>query len=220
MDSGVGGRSIVAEIHNRCPNLAIHYLDDDEGRPYGDKEPDWLIARIVERALQARRQQPFSMIVIACNTASTLALPALREVFDIPVVGVVPAIKPAAQLSRTRHIGLLATPGTVNRPYTDQLIVEHAAHCQVTRLGTTELVELAEHKLAGESVDMGRLEKAVAPLLADERIDTIVLGCTHFPLLKEELTALSSRPVQWVDSGHAVARRVETLLVETQKRQQ
>lgn len=165
----------------------------------------------MERALQARRQQPFSMIVIACNTASTLVLPALREVFHIPVVGVVPAIKPAAQLSRTGHIGLLATPGTVNRPYTELLITEHAAHCQVTRLGTTELVE---HKLAGDSVDMGRLAKAVAPLLANERIDTIVLGCTHFPWLKDELRAISPRPIQWVDSGSAIARQVETLLQE------
>ncbi|MDX9873291.1 MAG: glutamate racemase [Spongiibacteraceae bacterium] len=213
-DSGVGGLSIHAALTARLPGLPLVYACDNAAFPYGP----WPQAELVERvhtvldALIARYQP--QLVVVACNTASTVALPRLRQDFKVPFVGVVPAIKPAARLSRNRIIGLLATPGTVSRPYTDQLIADFAADCTVVRLGSTTLVEWAETKLRGRPVDLNALRQLLAPLFAHERgpVDTVVLGCTHFPLLVEELQAATPEPVLWVDSGNAIARRVETLL--------
>lgn len=212
MDSGVGGLSIVQEIQRLSPERSVLYLADNAAFPYGDKSESWLVERVVALALALVHRYPIQLMVLGCNTASTVVLPALRAALNIPVVGVVPAIKPAAYLSKTKHIGLLATPGTVTRSYTDQLITNHAEHCQVSRLGTTEVVKLAEDKLAGRAVDLDRLLQAVQPLFQVPSIDTIVLGCTHFPLLKAELEQISPRPITWVDSGSAIARRVEELL--------
>ncbi|OPX56669.1 glutamate racemase [Oceanospirillum multiglobuliferum] len=212
MDSGVGGLSIVQEIQRLSPERSVLYLADNAAFPYGDKSESWLVERVVALALALVHRYPIQLMVLGCNTASTVVLPALRAALNIPVVGVVPAIKPAAYLSKTKHIGLLATPGTVTRSYTDQLITNHAEHCQVSRLGTTEVVKLAEDKLAGRAVDLDRLLQAVQPLFQVSSIDTIVLGCTHFPLLKAELEQISPRPITWVDSGSAIARRVEELL--------
>src|SRR5690606_22891926 len=148
------------------------------------------------------------LAVVACNTASTVALPRLRSQFALPIVGVVPAIKPAARLSANRIIRLLATPGTVARPYTQKLIDQFAADCEVIRVGSSELVEQAERKLRGEPVDLDLLRRIMAPII-EGGADTVVLGCTHFPLLQQELQLAAGRPLQWVDSGAAIARRVK-----------
>lgn len=154
------------------------------------------------------------MLVIACNTASTVALETVRSAIAIPVVGVVPAIKPAAKHTRTGTIALLATPATVLRPYTKKLVADFADGCTVLMKGSSLLVEIAERKLRGQGVSAAELAGELAPLFAQpggDRIDTIVLGCTHFPLLKNELVAL--RPdVFWIDSGPAIAARVRSLL--------
>lgn len=212
MDSGVGGLSIVTHIREACPTYPLLYLADNAAFPYGDKDETWLVKRVVRLALALVARYPVQLLVLGCNTASTVVLPALRDALNIPVVGVVPAIKPAAALSQNRHIGLLATPGTVSRAYTDQLIDDYAAHCAITRLGSTEVVRLAEEKLAGRPVDLMRLQQAVSPLFDQPLLDTVVLGCTHFPLLRQELQLIQPRPIQWVDSGAAVARRVAMLL--------
>lgn len=213
-DSGVGGLSIHAALTARLPGLELVYACDNAAFPYGPKPAAELVERVhavLDALIQTYRPR---LVVVACNTASTVALPGLRSHFAVPIVGVVPAIKPAAQLSRNRVIGLLATPGTVSRLYTDQLIADFASDCTVVRIGTTELVEWAEAKLRGEPVDLNALRQLLEPLFAHENgsADTVVLGCTHFPLLLEELQAAVSRPVLWIDSGDAVARRVETLL--------
>lgn len=212
MDSGVGGLSIVQEIRRLNPSHSVLYLADNAAFPYGDKTEAWLVERVVALALALVQRYPIQLMVLGCNTASTVVLPALRAALQIPVVGVVPAIKPAAHLSKTKQIGLLATPGTVTRSYTDQLIADYAEHCQVSRLGSTEVVKLAEDKLAGRSVDLDRLRHAVQPLFQVPNLDTIVLGCTHFPLLRAEFEQISPRPITWVDSGAAIARRVAQLL--------
>lgn len=167
----------------------------------------------VDHALKTliRRIAP-DIVVVACNTASTLILPRIRSHFSNPVVGVVPAIKPAAQLTESKVIGLLATPGTVARDYTTQLIREFAADCQIVPVGSSELVHLAEQKLRGQNIDLDHLKTIVAPLFEEPELDTIVLACTHFPLLSQELHAVASRQVHWVDSGNAIARRVKSLL--------
>ena len=213
LDSGVGGLSVVAEIQRRCPGLPIRYLADNAALPYGDKSESWLVERVIRLVTEVCRDQPIRMIVVACNTASTVVLPALRDQFDIPVVGVVPAIKPAAKLSRSKHIGLLATLGTVKRKYTRELIRQFAADCKINLVGTTVLVTQAERKLAGLPVQMEALQTAMQPLFEVNTLDTIVLGCTHFPLLREELQQITPRNIEWVDSGNAIARRVEQLVM-------
>lgn len=207
-DSGVGGLSVLGEIRRRLPCCSYAYACDNAGFPYGDKSETDLVAR-VDRVLKAliATIDP-DIVVVACNTASTVALPQIRSHFRKPVVGVVPAIKPAAQLSRTGVIGLLATPGTVNRPYTHRLIADFAPHCLVIPVGSSELVHMAEAKLRNIGPDRGALRAIIAPLFADERTDTVVLACTHFPLLRDELEEAAPRPVAWVDSGEAIARRV------------
>ena len=212
MDSGVGGLSVAQHIQALRPDLSLLYLADNGALPYGNKSEAWLNHRVATLVQRVAQEYPLQLVVVACNTASTLVLPALRASQSVPVVGVVPAIKPAAALSETRHIGLLATPGTVQRSYTDQLVNEFAEGCRVSRLGTTDLVSLAEDKLAGKAVDLQRLAQAVAPLFAQQDLDTLVLGCTHFPLLVPELEQIAPRKINWVDSGQAIARRVDALL--------
>jgi len=210
-DSGVGGLTIVEAIASALPGAPLVYACDNAAFPYGPKPEDELVDRV--HAVLDALVQRFAprLLVVACNTASTVALPRLRSHYTLPVVGVVPAIKPAARLTRNRVMGLLATPGTVRRPYTDQLIAEFAADCTVVRVGSSELVLAAEQKLRGEPVDAALLRELLRPIL-DAGADTVVLGCTHFPLLRSELEAAAGRSLTWVDSGEAIARRVRDLL--------
>lgn len=213
LDSGVGGLSVCQSILKKNPAVRLVYVADDAHFPYGVMPEDELLQRLLElcEAL-IPRYQPV-MVVLACNTVSTLVLPALRARFSVPFVGVVPAIKPAASLSESRHIGLLATPATVSRPYTDQLIQDFAADCRVLRVGSKELVFEAEKRFRGEEVDVGILRQAIQPFIDEPDLDTVVLGCTHFPFLRDELESILPS-VTWVDSGEAIARRVCQLLSE------
>jgi glutamate racemase len=214
-DSGVGGLSILAEIRQRLPACQFIYASDNAAFPYGVKSEAELVARVdqVLHALLARH--PADILVMACNTASTLTLPHIRSRFSQPIVGVVPAIKPAAARSRSKVIGLLATPATIARPYTQALIDEHAAQCQVIRVGSSDLVRMAEACLRGQTPDPEALAHILAPFKAPEaqKLDTLVLACTHFPLLRQFLAPLLPG-VDLVDSGEAIARRVEYLLGE------
>jgi len=215
-DSGVGGLSIFDEIVQKTANIDCFYLFDDAYFPYGELADDFLIKRLTALLISFVTKQPVDLIVIACNTASTIALSALRHYFSIPVVGVVPAIKPAAQLTKNGIIGLLATPGTIKRNYTSLLINKFAADKKVLKIGSTELVKLAEEKLQGCKLDIARLQKILAPwLILENKPDTLVLGCTHFPLLKTEIAACFKHNIQLVDSGKAIANRVYQLLGES-----
>lgn len=206
-DSGVGGFSIFEHIRQAVPGLSSCYLMDNKLFPYGLQEDAVLIERIVKLCENLCSQQHIDIIIIACNTASTLALPALREVLDIPVIGVVPAIKTAASHSKSKHIALLATPATIDRAYIDVLIKDHAHHCTVDRIGSSELVELAEDYWYRGELDTQRLNNILSPYLAQSKIDQLILGCTHFPLLKQQISQLYPN-VNLVDSGDAIARRV------------
>jgi glutamate racemase len=214
-DSGVGGLSVFDCIAAALPDLRLLYVADNAYFPYGTKEEAALVTHVRDLlAGLAERLHP-DLLVIACNTASTVSLPAVREALRVPIVGTVPAIKPAAQASVTRVIGLLGTPGTVRRQYTQSLIDEFAPDCTVLRHGSAELVELAEQKLRGESIAPAAVMRALAGLFDEpgsERIDTVVLACTHFPLLAAELATSVPRPLHWIDSGAAIARRVASLL--------
>ncbi len=211
-DSGVGGLSVLHALRQRLPDCHYVYACDNAAFPYGTKDEATLVERVDQVLHALIRQEAPDIVVVACNTASTLALPRIRAHFREPVVGVVPAIKPAAALSKTRVFGLLGTPGTVQRPYTQQLIDEFAGDCQIVRVGSSNLVQLAEAALRGQPPPPAQLRDILAPFFANPLLDCIVLACTHFPLLKKELTAACPRPIVWIDSGEAIARRVASLL--------
>lgn len=221
IDSGVGGLSILQEIQHLIPDATACYVADNGAYPYGTLEESTLVARLLTLLpLLQQRIQP-DIIIIACNTASTVVLDPLRAQTRTPVIGVVPAIKPAARLTRTGHIGLLATPGTIKRRYTDQLISDFASNCTVTKVGSSDLVQEAERKMRGLSVRRDVLTSTLTPFSPPflsqphlREIDVIVLGCTHFPFLKEELAAHLSPGVMLIDSGEAIAKRTQQILGE------
>ncbi len=213
-DSGVGGLSVLRPIRALLPEAPIVYAADSAGFPYGTRSAAEIQARVP--ALLGRFAERFDpqLIVIACNTASTIALDAVRSALDLPIVGTVPAIKPAAERSKTRVIGVLGTDATVVQPYVDRLADEFAADCEVVRHGSAELVELAEAKLRGEPADIEDYRRILDDLLSrpqGDRIDTIVLACTHFPLVQSELEAASPRPLAFVDGKEGIARRTAWL---------
>ena len=214
-DSGVGGLSVLAAIRAVLPEPAVVYAADNAGFPYGTKSEDEIAARVP--ALLGRlveRVRP-ALVVIACNTASTIALPHVRAALDVAVVGTVPAIKPAAERSRTRVIGVLGTDATVRQPYVDRLAAQFAGDCTIVRHGSARLVELAEAKLAGEPIAIAAVARELAGLTGQAgagQLDTVVLACTHFPLLADELAAASPWPLGFVDGGAGIARRVAHLL--------
>lgn len=209
-DSGVGGLSIAGAIRHLLPAWQLMYLADNAFFPYGDQPEHVVVERCVELVAEALRLCPADLVVIGCNTASTVVLPALRERLSCPVIGVVPAIKPAAAQSRNRRIGLLATPATIRRPYLEALIGEFAGDCQIIRVGSSELVRLAEGWMATGTIDAEVLGSILRPL-KEAGVDTIVLGCTHFPLIRPLLESALGTEVALVDSGNAVARRIQSL---------
>ncbi len=213
-DSGLGGLTVLREIAALRRDLKLVYAADDAVFPYGRLDDAALIARVsaVMDDLIARYRP--ALVVIACNTASTLTLPVLRAKHTIPFVGTVPAIKPACAQSKTKRISVLATPGTVKRDYTRELIREFAGGCEVDLVGSEWLAPLAEAYLRGEEVADGRIAKEIAPAFIDResKTDTVVLACTHYPLLLEKLRKLAPWPVEWIDPAPAIARRVASLL--------
>lgn len=212
-DSGVGGLSVLRPTLDLLPTAPIVYAADSAGYPYGKRTETEIASRIP--ALLGRLVERFRprLAVIACNTASTIALEHVRLALDLPVVGTVPAIKPAAEMSKSRVIGVLGTQATVRQPYVDDLAAKFASDCTIVRHGSPDLVELAESKLAGESVSVESVKSAAQPMFDapnGDRIDTVVLACTHFPLLEEELRA-AFPSVSYVDGGPGIARRIAWL---------
>jgi glutamate racemase len=213
-DSGVGGLSVLAPTRALLPQASFVYVADNGGFPYGTKTEAEIAARVpalLGRLVERHRPR---LVVIACNTASTIALAAVRQALDLPIVGTVPAIRPAAATSRSRVIGVLGTNATVRQPYVDDLSARFAADCTVLRHGSARLVELAEAKLRGDPGTPADYAGVLAGLLdqpGGDRMDMIVLACTHFPLVAEELAAAAPRPIDFVDGGPGIARRVAFL---------
>lgn len=214
-DSGAGGLSICEAVMRACPELGAAYLFDNEFFPYSERSDEVIIERTGLLLGRICAQFAFDAVVVACNTASTLVLPMLRSRLSMPVVGVVPAIKPAAQLSQRHHICLLATRATIARPYINDLIRNFAAGCRVMRIGSTRLVEIAENKLRGghpDPAEMRTILSAVREGPAAERPDVLVLGCTHFAFLRREIQEAAGPGFRLLDAGDAIARRVRSLL--------
>jgi len=211
--------SIVEHIRQQLPSAAITYLADSRYFPYGLLDEGVLLERVASLIENTLARSPADLVVIACNTASTLVLPMLRARLAIPIVGVVPAIKPAATLSGSKVIGLLATPGTLRREYTAELIEEYAPDCEVLSLASNDLVDVVERAMAGKPVPSQCYRDILLPFLQHprfEQLDTLVLACTHFPLVHSELEAQLPHVKHWVDSGSAVAQRVASLLAPAQ----
>jgi glutamate racemase len=215
-DSGVGSLSIGAAIHKFIPQANLLYAMDHGGFPYGEWQEDALVTHICQAVTAVLQKHPADIVVMACNSASTTVLPALRRILNIPVVGVVPAIKPAALHSRSGVIGLLATPGTVGRAYTAQLIADFASQCCVVSVGSRILAPAIESLFWNNTAIDKILLQIKAALYAHPRsaeMDTVVLACTHFPLIQKPLVELMPA-ISWIDSGEAIARRVMHIIKE------
>lgn len=213
-DSGLGGLTVYREIAAVRPDANFVYLADDAAFPYGALAEPALIARLVALLGEAIAIHKPDLVVIACNTASTIALPQLRKKFAVPFVGTVPAIKPACAASRTRRVAVLGTEATVKREYTRALIRDHGQGCDVDLVGAKQLAAYAEAELHGQSVSDAALLAEIGPCFRDDsnRTDTVVLACTHYPLLIARLEQIAPWPVNFIDPAPAIARRVANLL--------
>jgi glutamate racemase len=217
-DSGLGGLTVLEQVRRARPDAAYVYAADDAAFPYGALSEERLVARVIAVMERLLARHAPDLVVIACNTASTLVLPALRQRFVTPFVGVVPPIKPAAALTRTRLVSLLATPGTVARSYTHDLVRSFAAHCAVTLVGSKNLAGYAEAEMAGEPVADAAILAEIEPCFVEgadgRRTDVVCLSCTHYPLLLPRFERLAPWPVTWIDPAPAIARRVIQLVGE------
>jgi glutamate racemase len=217
-DSGLGGLTVCGEVARLLPDAQIIYAADNAAFPYGELGEDAVVARVLAVTDRLIALCGPDAVVIACNTASTLTLPHLRARFQkIPFIGTVPAIKPAASQSRSGLISVLATPGTVARDYTRELVRTYAAHCVVTLAGSRVLAPLAEAFMHGKNVSDAAIAREIAPAFVSSRelrTDCIVLACTHYPLLLSHFERLAPWPVAWIDPAPAIARRAGHILRE------
>jgi glutamate racemase len=217
-DSGLGGLTVLREIVATRPDAHYVYVADDAFFPYGHHSEQRIIARVVPLIGELIAAHSSDLVVIACNTASTLVMSHLRSAYKTPFVGTVPAIKPACAQSKTKRVSVFGTKGTVQREYTKALIRDFAQGCEVTLVGSPELASLAESALNGRAVSDAHIAAELAPCFVGEaedataRTDTVVLACTHYPLLLDRLVRLAPWPVQWIDPAPAIARRVSNLL--------
>jgi len=217
-DSGLGGLTVFRALAAARPDASFIYAADDLGFPYGPRSEAEVIGLVMRAMERLIAEYAPDCVVIACNTASTLVLPLLRARWpEIPFVGTVPAIKPAAERSKSRLISVLATPGTVARDYTRELVAKYAGHCDVTLVGSRHLATLAEAFMHGEAIDERVVAREIAPCFVEQdgrRTDMIVLACTHYPLLLDVFKRLAPWPVEWIDPASAIARRTNHVLGE------
>jgi glutamate racemase len=218
MDSGLGGLTVLREIVKLQPDAHYVYVADDEFFPYGHHSEDEIIARVVPLVGELISAHRPDLLVVACNTMSVSVMSPLRAAYDVPFVGTVPAIKPACAASKTRRVSVLGTKATVKREYTQALIRDHGQGCEVTLVGSADLASLAEAALSGNDVSDDAIFAELAPCFVGHgkddpaRTDTVVLACTHYPLLVDRLVRLAPGPVDWIDPAPAIARRVADLL--------
>ncbi len=222
-DSGVGGLTVLREARVLMPDRRFIYIADDAAFPYGNWEEPALNAHLLALFGQLLERYQPAISVIACNTASTLVIDALREAFpDHLFVGTVPAIKPAAERTRSGLVSVLATPGTVKRQYTRDLIGRWAQKCHVRLVGSTALAGLAEIYMRDGFVDEEAVRAEIAPCFIEQDgrfTDIVVLACTHYPFLVNRMRKTAPWPVDWIDPAEAIARRAQSLLGDGQLRE-
>ena len=214
-DSGIGGLTVLREARVLMPLHRFVYVADDAAFPYGAWEEAELLERMTGLFGKLIDTYEPAMIIIACNTASTLAIDRLRTVFpDETFVGTVPAIKPAAERTRSGLVTVLATPGTVKRQYTRDLITKWATKCNVRLVGSENLAALAEFYMRHGHVDESAVRAEIVPCFVEKdgrRTDIIVLACTHYPFLVNRMRKMAPWPVDWIDTSEAIARRALVL---------
>ena len=215
-DSGLGGLTVYRALARQRPDAEFLYAADDLGFPYGPKSEAEVVGLVMAAMDRLIGDHGPDCVVIACNTASTLVLPLLRAKWpEIPFVGTVPAIKPAAELSQSRMISILATPGTAARDYTRDLVEKFAGHCDVALVGSRNLAELAEAFVHGEAIAPEAIAREITPCFNEfegRRTDAVVLACTHYPLLLDRFIALAPWQLAWIDPAPAIARRADHVL--------
>ena len=214
-DSGLGGLTVHREVAATRPDLMLIYAADDEAFPYGPMEEGKLVTRVLAVVGALIEQHKPNLAVIACNTASTIALTQLRNRFALPFVGTVPAIKPACVATSSKRVSVLGTEATVKREYTRALISQFSNGCDVTLVGSARLAGFAEAELRGYPVEDRAIAEEIAPCFIDgkgRRTDTVVLACTHYPLLQHRFEQTQAWPVTYLDPAPAIARRVDQLL--------
>ena len=214
-DSGIGGLSVVGEVRAALPGMEIFYVADDAGFPYGDWDEPALTEHVLALIGALVTSVKPAAVVIACNTASTLVMAPLRERHALPFVGTVPAIKPAAEQTKSGLVSVLGTFGTMQREYTRALIRQYAGDCQVRLVGSANLALFAEAYMRGETIDDAAVWAEIEPAFVERaggRTDFIVLACTHYPFLMEHFQRLAPWPVTWIDPAPAIARRVAAVI--------
>ena len=217
-DSGLGGLTVLREIVRARADVHYVYVADDAFFPYGHHSEDQIISRVVPLIGELIAAHAPDLVVIACNTMSVSVMTHLRAAYSVPFVGTVPAIKPACASSKTKRVSVLGTKATVKREYTQALIRDHAQGCEVTLVGSADLASLAEAALSGVEVSDEQISAELAPCFVGDshdssaRTDTIVLACTHYPLLMDRFVKIAPWPVDWIDPAPAIARRVSDLL--------
>lgn len=214
-DSGIGGLTVAREVRRLMPASELIYVADDAAFPYGAWEEAALVDHVVDLVGSLIVRHRPDAVVIACNTASTLVLPPLRAAHALPFVGTVPAIKPAAERTKSGLISVLATAGTIRRDYTRSLIAQFAGHCDVRLVGSDHLAGMAEAEMRGAAVDDGALLAEIAPAFAEVdgvRTDVVVLACTHYPFILPHFGRLAPWPVEWIDPAPAIARRTADVI--------
>jgi len=218
-DSGIGGLTVLREARVLMPDRRFVYIADDAGFPYGGWAEEALKERIVTLFGEFLTRHDPEIAIIACNTASTLVLEDLRRAYPgTPFVGTVPAIKPAAERTRSGLVSVLATPGTVRRAYTRDLIQSFAAQCHVRLVGSENLARMAEAHIRGEAVDDDAVRAEIEPCFIETergRTDIVVLACTHYPFMANVFRRLAPWPVDWLDPAEAIARRARSLLASS-----
>lgn len=216
-DSGIGGLTVLREARIIMPNYRFVYIGDDGGFPYGDWEEGALIERMMGLFEDLVARYEPAMIMVACNTASTIILPPLRARFDMPIVGTVPAIKPAAERTASGQVSVLATPGTVQRDYTRSLIGEFASDVNVRLVGSEHLAAVAERYMLTGEYDAELVRAEIADCFVDRfgaRTDVVALACTHYPFLANVFRRLAPWPVDWLNPAEAISRHAKSLLPE------
>ena len=214
-DSGLGGLTVLREIVRARPDAHYVYVADDAFFPYGHHGEEAIIARVVPLVGELIARHAPALVVIACNTASTLVMSHLRSAYSVPFVGTVPAIKPAAERTKTGVVAVLATPGTMKRDYTRGLIQSFAQSCHVRLVGAPELARIAEARMRGEAIDRDAVSEQITPAFVEldgKRTDIVVLACTHYPFLADIFAELAPWPVTWLDPAPAIARRLATVI--------
>lgn len=214
-DSGLGGLTVLKAIHDLIPGAAFLYVADDAAFPYGDMVGPDVIGRVRKVMDRVMATGTPDAVVVACNTASTMVMSMLRARYKVPFIGTVPAIKPAAEITKSGLVSVLATPGTIERDYTRALIRSFASHVHVRLIGSSRLATLAEQIASGKEVPDDAISAEIAPAFLDQddrKTDAVVLGCTHYPLIIDRLKALALWDVEWINPAPAIARQVATVL--------